>query len=267
MSEFAEGFMIGQVRLTPKLVDITTLQVDALVQPSGTSHHEKIIEASPWVIKSDNDGSITKELSRHTPLKLGDVIVTSAGNLNARYLLSAVVIDWAFQHTSGHLVNDEIVTSAIKKCIAIAVALGLKSIAFTPWGTRTAGQDAARTTAIMLQALSTELQKLQDQSGELANVYLVSNQQKHYQWFADRMFVFHLFYDQIAMVRGMVQELDIPQSQRKNLLGLLNNLQTNIVVYNEVVGGDKISTGDIKNTTGVALGESASATAYKDFSE
>jgi hypothetical protein len=165
------------------------------------------------------------------------------------------VIDWAHQHPSGELLPDEIVISTSRRCIDIAVALGLKSIAFTPWGTRIGAMETSRVTALMVQAITASLQ---NRPGSIEIVYLVSHQQEHYQWFVDRTFVFQVMYNQIALARRELNELNLPQQARDRILGLLGNLQNNILIYNETVGGDKLTTRDITNSTDIAIGRSAS---------
>lgn len=254
MSGKAEGLRIGHVTLIPVHGDITELQADALVQPSGTSPPGVPVQASPWVISADKDSSIAKALSRHSPLQLGDVIVTPVGTLNAKYLLNAVVIDWAHQHPSSQLIIDEVVVSVARKCIAVAAALDLKSIAFTPWGTRVGATQASHVTAIMIQAITTEIKA---RPGSLEIVYLISHEYEHYQWFVDRSFMFRIMFDQIEQVRDQIRNLEIPQEVRNHILSLLGNLAQNVVVYNEIIGGDKILTGDITESTGVAIGNQA----------
>lgn len=254
------AFSVGKVKLVPVLADIRELDADAVVQPSGTSPTE-VIQASPWVIHSDSDGLVAASLAKHAPLQLGEVIITSAGSLKARYLFSAVVLDWAHQHPSNRLIVDEIVTATAQRCISIANALNLKTIAFTPWGTRVGASEASQITALMLNSITVQLQSV---PGSLETVYLISNNQKHYEWFVDRAFVFHLLFDQVSQIRSAINELDIPQARRDYLINLLENLQTNVVVYNEIIGGDKIDVGDISGTTGVAIGRESEATVDPD---
>ncbi len=244
-------FKIGSVRLEPKLADITLLDVDAVVQPGGTSRAGESPQTSPWVIKADVDGSIARALQRHVPLQIGQVIVTPAGNLAAKYLLHAVVMDWALQHPSQQIVNDEVVASVVQKCLGIARALGVKSIAFTPWGTRVSQVEPAHITAIMLHAVANELQK---PCGELEVVYLISNNPEHYQWFVDRAFIFGFLFNQLNQIQREIAALDVNSSHKNYLLSLLDNVRSNFVVYNEIIGGDKLAVGDIANAAGVAIG-------------
>jgi O-acetyl-ADP-ribose deacetylase (regulator of RNase III) len=256
MLDETEGLRIGHVNLVPVFGDITELQADAMVQPSGTSPPGAPLQASPWVISANQkDGSIFKALSPHSPLQLGEVIITPAGTLNAKYLFSAVVIDWGHQHPSGQLIVEEVIVSTARKCVAIAVALGLKSLAFTPWGTRVQAIEASLVTAIMIQAIISEIKA---GPGNLETIYLISREKEHYQWFVDRSIVFRIMFEQIDQVRDQINNLEIPKEARNHILNLLGSLEKNVVVYNEIVGGDKISTGDISESTAIAIGKKAS---------
>lgn len=258
MSKPNHSFQVGSVNLIPMLGDITQLEVDALIPPAGTSSYENlfIYQASPWVRNIDRDGLIEQALITHAPLELGRVIVTPAYHLSAKYLFHAIVVDWADTNSPRKLVKPEIVESAARICIELAAALGLKSIAFTPWGTRVERQSAAQVTAVMLQAITAQLHQT---SGVLESIYLISNNPEHYQWFVDRTFVFHLLSEQVNEIQDSISELDIPEPSRKHLSELLNNLQDNVVVYNEIVGGDKITIGDITDADGIAVGREAEA--------
>jgi O-acetyl-ADP-ribose deacetylase (regulator of RNase III) len=226
MKEALEILKVGKVAFKAINGDIRDLQADALVQPSGTSSVGQPMQASPWVIVSDADGSITKALSVHQPFQLGDVIVTPAGALKAKYLFSAIVIDWAHQDPFAQLLSDKIVTSTARKCIEVALALGIKSIAFTPWGTRVRATEASHVTALLIQSIASVLQT---RSGNLEIVYLISREYEHYQWFLDRAFVFQIMFDQVAQFHRAINDLNLPQDASERLVRLLSNLQNNVL--------------------------------------
>jgi O-acetyl-ADP-ribose deacetylase (regulator of RNase III) len=256
MNDSATGFLIGNVRLEPVFGNIEHLHADAFVQPGGTSSNNTTIHMSPWALEANADELIGRTLMRHAPFTLGDVIVTPAGTLNAKYLFTAIVMDWGHQHPSGEVVHDDVVVNTARKCIAIAAALGVRSIAFTPWGTRATTNNPAQNTAMLLHSITGAVQ---EQPGQLEIVYLVSNQLEHYQWFVDRVFVFKMLYQQISQVRAAIHDLDIPGPRRAHILNILDNIKNNIVVYNEIVAGDKIQVADITNSAGVAIGKQSVA--------
>ena len=67
MTAIDAAFKVGRVAIKPVYGDITTLPADALVQPSGTSQRDWPMQAAPWVMESDTDGSIGRALSYHAP--------------------------------------------------------------------------------------------------------------------------------------------------------------------------------------------------------
>ena len=260
MTAIEPGFKVGNVTLRPVQIDIKTLQADALVQPSGTSKPGWPMQAAPWVIEADGDGSITQALSYHAPFTLGDVIITLPGpHLKARYLFHAVVVDWALEHPSKKLIIDSIVTSVAQKCISVAAALGLKSIAFTPSGTRIGAVEPAHITALLVQAV---IAALQAEAGDLETVYLVSRDPEHFQWFVDRTFAFRIILDQLRQASDAIAALDIPDRSRENILAALQNAQRNVIVYTEVFSGAKYQV-SIEEGRGVVIGDEASATLHE----
>ena len=258
--ESDDSFQIGTVKLIPVLGDITKpeVDIDVLVHPAGIAYIGDSMRAdlSLWVQWADIDRKISTALQRHIPLKAGEVVITPAYNLPALYMLHAVVVDWKQGYPTGKATVDEAVEVAAKKCIEIAVALGVQSIAFTPWGTRVAGADPAQVTAIMTQAITSQIRQ---NSGQLEKIYLISNNPEHYQLFIDRAFIFRLVFDQVDLVRDSIAELNIPESNRQHIFELLGNLQKNVVVYNEIVGGDKIEgdkiNANVTESSEVAVGK------------
>lgn len=227
--KFQDVLKIGSVIFRAGYGNIREIEADAFVQPSGTSAPGGPMQASPWVIEANKDGQITAALSAHYPFQLGQVIVTSAGDLKAKYLLSAVVIDWErWGDSAAHqdLLVDEVIVSTARKCIEIALALDLESIVFTPWGTRIGAAEASRSTALLIQAMAGTLQT---QAGKLKTVYLVSNQKEHYDWFIDRGYVFQVMFDQINQFRKQVSALDLSPHNQEELTTWLNNLQSNVL--------------------------------------
>lgn len=254
MPQTDSGFLVGGVRLLPLHSDITQLQADAVVQTGGTSMG-KAIHVSSWVSQAGNT-EIADVLSRYAPMQLGDVIVTHAGPLPARYLFTAVVLDWGHQHPADRLIVDDVITSAAQRCIHLATALGLKSLAFAPWGTRVSDQQASKITALMLNGI---VSQILDNSGSLEQVYLVSNRQEHYQWFVDRAFVFEMLLGQVSQISKALDALDIPAAQREQLHTVLDHMRHNVVIYNEIVSGDKTTVGNIVGSGGIAIGKEAEA--------
>lgn len=247
-----ELLKIGGVTLRAVLTDIADIHVDAIVHPSGISAYEDTIELSPWVRDADPNEAISSAMRSHLPFKLGDVIVTPAGDLKTKYLISAIVMDW--KNLNSELLSERVAADAVHKCVKLAVALQLKSIAFTPWGTRTGAGIPARIIAIMLQAITAEIQA---DAGGLECIYLISNNPEHLQWFVDRAFVFQVMFSQLTEVHRGISELNLPEQTNERIFKLLANLQNNTFI--DIIGGDKITTGNISDSKGLAIGREASS--------
>ncbi|WP_420644813.1 macro domain-containing protein [Candidatus Leptofilum sp.] len=248
-----QSFMIGKVSIVPLLGDVRQLEADVLVQSSGTSvqgenHH------SSWIVTNRNYDEIVNTLNNHRPHKLGDVIISTAGSFHAKYLFNAIVIDWGHQRSQGSLIYEDIVDKVARKCIEVAVSLDLKSIAFLPWGARIGASTASMMTALLVQAIVTQLKV---NSGSLERVFLISNNKEHYQWFVDRAFLFQVMFSQIEEIRNQISHLDVTPEAREQILETLGNLTQTVYIFNEVVEGDKITVGNMENVEGAAIGNQA----------
>jgi O-acetyl-ADP-ribose deacetylase (regulator of RNase III) len=74
---------------------------------------------------------IARDAQKHTPLKIGDVAVTSAGRLKARFLFHAVTIDYA----NLLFPSDDSIRAATAECLRLADALHVRRLAFPALGT------------------------------------------------------------------------------------------------------------------------------------
>jgi hypothetical protein len=193
------------------------------------------------------------------PLRLGNIVVTDAGTLQAKYILHAIVLDWKQGHPDEVTVDRKVVSSVARRCVRLAAALGVKSLAFTPWGTSVGAIEAAQVTALMMQAIT---QEVKSHPGDLEVIYLISGEPEHYRWFVDRTFVFHVVLDQLNQVSETIAALDIPDLAREKALNALQNAQRNVVVYNEVFSGAKYQV-SIEEGRGVVIGDEASATLHE----
>ena len=113
--------------------DITRISADALV--SSDDNYLSMGGGVSRAILLAGGEVIRQEARKHIPLKLGDVAVTSAGNLPAKFIFHAVTIDydkWIYA-------SEESIQAATLKCMQLADALGVHHIAFPALGTGVAG--------------------------------------------------------------------------------------------------------------------------------
>jgi len=100
---------------------------------------------------SNAAGKILREEARkHVPLKIGDVAVTSAGTLAARYVFHSVTIDY----TNMVYPSEESIQVATLRCLQLSDALGVKSIAFPALGTGVGGFPLFRAATVMTRTIA-----------------------------------------------------------------------------------------------------------------
>ena len=109
--------------------DITRLTADALVS-SDDNYLSMGGGVSAALLRAGGE-VIAIEARKHTPLKIGEVAVTSAGKLAAKYIFHAVTIDY----TNMIFASEETIQAATIRCMQLADTLGVRVIAFPALGT------------------------------------------------------------------------------------------------------------------------------------
>lgn len=69
------------------------------------------------------------------------------------------MIDWETEISASQLIDEAVVAKTARRCVFLSAELGLRSIAFTPWGTKFGGAEASHITAVMLQAITSVLRE------------------------------------------------------------------------------------------------------------
>lgn len=140
--ERSVAYQIEGTKFEVVYADITTVAADALV-----SSDDQVLSMSGGVSRAIRQACgawLNEERSKHLPLQAGQVVVTSAGALSAKYLFHGVTMDY----TRSQLADAETVTSIVRRCLNLAAALELTSIAFPALGTGSAQfpfREAAKT--------------------------------------------------------------------------------------------------------------------------
>jgi len=124
---------IGNSTFRIRYEDITKISADVLVS-SDDCQLSMGGGVSASLLHAGGDG-ITQDARKHVPLELGGVAVTSAGRLHAKYIFHVVTIDY---EKSAYATAGTI-SSATSRCLNLADALGVDSIAFPALGTGVAG--------------------------------------------------------------------------------------------------------------------------------
>ena len=154
---------VGQTDVILDRGDITEYEVDAIV--NAANNHLWMGAGVAGAIKRKGGTIIEEDAVRQGPIDVGEVIVTTAGNLPASYVIHAAVMG---QDLAS---SPEIVRRATLAALRRAEEMRLGSVAFPAFGTgvgRMASKDAAEA---MVSALRTHLSEVPGSS--LRRVHIV----------------------------------------------------------------------------------------------
>ena len=135
-------FSYNKSTLTVRFGDITTSESDIIVSSDDTAL--TMGGGASMSIRSKVGPILLQERRKHRSLQVGDVVVTSAGNLNAKYIFHAITCAQC-KRTSADK-QQEIIDKLVQKSLLLMQTLGVKSIAFPAIGTGAAyfsGSDVA----------------------------------------------------------------------------------------------------------------------------
>ncbi len=123
------NYSIGDAIFSIAYADITLVSADAVV--SSDDNYLSMGGGVSAAIARGAGPTLIADARKHVPLSLGDVAVTSAGNLAAKYVFHGVTIDlrrmtYADADTIRHIT---------RQCLEIAEVLGIRQIAFPALGT------------------------------------------------------------------------------------------------------------------------------------
>ena len=119
--------------------DVTTLEVDAIANAANTQlrHGGGVAGA----IARAGGPDLQRESRKKAPVRLGDAVETTAGDMPARYVIHAATME------PGGPTSAEIIASATRSTLRKADELGCQSLALVAFGTGVGGfplDDAAR---------------------------------------------------------------------------------------------------------------------------
>jgi O-acetyl-ADP-ribose deacetylase (regulator of RNase III) len=123
------SYQFGKSRLTIEFGDITSS--DAQVMVSSDDYYITMGGGVSASILRAGGQEIMIDASKKVPAKLGEVIVTTAGRLQAQYIFHAITIE---QHADRGGSAKDIVRNSVSRCFDLLDALGLDSIAFPAIG-------------------------------------------------------------------------------------------------------------------------------------
>jgi O-acetyl-ADP-ribose deacetylase (regulator of RNase III)/ADP-ribose pyrophosphatase YjhB (NUDIX family) len=125
------------------LADITEMRADAIVNAANN----KLLMGGgvAGVIKKKGGKVIEEEAVKKGPIKIGEAIATSAGELAAKYVIHAATMGMNFK------TDEAIIRNACKNSLKLAAQLGINSVVFPALGCGTGGFPLLACAKIMAQ--------------------------------------------------------------------------------------------------------------------
>jgi O-acetyl-ADP-ribose deacetylase (regulator of RNase III) len=157
-------YRLGQSELALRFGDITTSQAQVLV--SSDDYFLTMGGGVSAEIRKAGGNTISLDAAKQVPLEVGDVVVTSAGTLQARFIFHAVTLGPG----GGRLSTEAIIRKTTTKCLALLKPLGVSSIAFPAIGAGVAGFTIDDVAAYMAETIAADFTARSDRIE--ATIYL-----------------------------------------------------------------------------------------------
>jgi O-acetyl-ADP-ribose deacetylase (regulator of RNase III) len=168
---------LGRTDIILERGDITEFEVDAIVNAANS---ELAMGAGvAGAIKRKGGLIIEEEAVRQGPVEVGDVVVTTAGNLPASYVFHAAVMGPDLRAT------PEVVRQATLSALRRAEDLKLHSVAFPAFGTGVGRMPPRETAVAMTAAFRAHFSP--ENASSLRRVHLVLFQDDTYQAFSSEL--------------------------------------------------------------------------------
>ena len=124
----SRSYQFADSQLTVAFGDITSSNAQVIV--SSDDYYITMGGGVSGAILDAGGQEIMIDAAKKVPAKLGDVVVTTAGRLNAQYIFHAITIE----QYSDTKQAAQVVRQCVSRCFDLLDALGLPSIAFPAIG-------------------------------------------------------------------------------------------------------------------------------------
>lgn len=224
-----KAYQFGKSRLIIKFGDLTSAVTDVIVS-SDDAYLSMGGGVSASILRAGGD-VIARDARKNVPCQMGDVVVTSAGKLEAKYVFHAITIDWS---QKDEFTVEKSINSIIKKSLNVLSVLGLKSIAFPAIGTGAARYSLEDVAHFMSMAISEFLSN----SDEELEIYIYLMDRYGRRTAIDYIVFFEQFYRRmftsgvdIAEVNPAETEAHVKQWDMKSMR--LNHLNSYLIKLEE----------------------------------
>lgn len=136
---------MGKVKIRLIQGDITEQDVDAIV--NAANNHLWMGAGVAGAIKRKGGAEIEKEAMSKGPVSVGQVVVTNAGKLKAKYVIHAAVMK------QDLITSEDYIKDATLNSLKQAEELKVKSIAFPAFGTGVGGFPVDQCALIMIDVV------------------------------------------------------------------------------------------------------------------
>lgn len=144
-------YTIGQSTLRVDYCDITTLSVDVMVSSDDTDL--SMAGGVSQALLRGGGQSVWRDARSQAPIPLGDVAVTTAGQLSAKRIFHAAVLDYARRD----LTTIDLIRRVAERCLHLCEEMGFQSIAFPALATGAAWLSPERSAVAMLIEIASHL--------------------------------------------------------------------------------------------------------------
>lgn len=197
------SYQLGASRLSMRFADLLTSPAEVLV--SSDDYMLTMSGGVSAAIGTAAGSGLLVDVQKSVPRRLGDVVVTSAGLLRARYVFHVVTIGPSGDGPSG---PEQSIETAVGRCLDLLEPLGLHSISFPALGTGVAGYSVQQIAGLMAAVIADRLERSSYEYD--VSLYLYARRGAD-----EREFI--AFYEEFASLRPGVAPLGEPVAGRSSV--------------------------------------------------
>ena len=218
-------YKYGKSLITIKFGDIASSKDQVIV--SSDDYYLTMGGGVSAAILRAGGNEIAIDASKKAPAKLGDVVITTAGRMKAKFIFHAITIGGYIKEEKN---PKEIVEGTTKKCLELMSALNLKTISFPAIGAGVAGFTYDDVAVELSQTISNYL-KLRKKDFHIT-IYLF----ERYGQMKPEDFL--IFFESFAIKVPEFQELE--EDEVENIKSISKNIQNLVLDTEEEIKSKRI---------------------------
>ncbi|HEY3750769.1 MAG TPA: macro domain-containing protein [Pseudonocardiaceae bacterium] len=237
------SYRLGKASFHVGYGDLTESTAEALV--SSDDNYLTMGGGVSRALSRAGGGAIAKHARKLLPLKHGEVVVTTAGELPAKYIFHATTIDL----NSANYPDETVIEEVTRRALELADTLGVRTVGFPALGTGTGGFPFHRAANAMVETIAAHLSS--DTGITEASVHLRT------QWpmKADDLAVYYQRATSLAASAGQTrrlfhaaQALDeaLVAAGRPELSAAVQEVLANLATANDVLAEQPENLGDVE---------------------